>query len=89
MVTQFGVRVAAVAYTSFSVPMALVIGMVKNGIIKPILQTVVVVDIDVDTSTTSFVIVGVDISDALSWACVKVALQGRICAPPPHKEAAR
>ena len=88
MVTQFGVRVAAVAYTSFSVPMALVVGMVKNGIIKPILQTVVVVDIDVDTSTTSFVIVVVDISDALSWG-VKVALQGRIRAPPPHKEAAR
>ena len=88
MVTQFGVRVAAVAYTSFSVPMALVVGMVKNGIIKPILQTVVVVDIDVDTMT-SFVIVVVDISNALSWGAVKVALQGRIRAPPPHKEAAR
>ena len=69
--------------------MALVIGMVKNGIIKPILQTVVVVDIDVDTSTTSFVIVVVDISDALSRGAVKVALQGRIRAPPPHKEAAK
>ena len=69
--------------------MALVIGMIKNGIIKPILQTVVVVDIDVDTSMTSFVTVGVDISDALSWGAVKVALQGRIRAPPPHKEAAR
>ena len=68
--------------------MALVIGMIKNGIIKPILQTVVVVDIDVDTMT-SFVIVVVDISDALSWGAVKVALQGRIRAPPPHKEAAR
>ena len=68
--------------------MTLVIGMVKNGIIKPILQTVVVVDIDVDTMT-SFVIVVVDISDALSWGAVKVALQGRIRAPPPHKEAAR
>ena len=89
MVTQFGVRVAAVPNTSFSVPMALVIGMVKKGTIKPILQTVVVVDIDVDTSMTSFVIVVVDISDALSWGAVKVALQGRIRAPPPHKEAAR
>ena len=68
--------------------MALVIGMIKNGIIKPILQTVVVVDIDVDTMT-SFVIVVVDISNALSWGAVKVALQGRIRAPPPHKEAAR
>ena len=69
--------------------MALVIGMVKKGTIKPILQTVVVVDIDVDTSMTSFVIVVVDISDALSRGAVKVALQGRIRAPPPHKEAAR
>ena len=70
--------------------MTLVIGMVNNGIIKPIPQTVVVVvDIDVDTSMTSFVIVVVDISDALSWGAVKVALQGRIRAPPPHKEAAR
>ena len=68
---------------------AVVIGMVKKGTIKPILQTVVVVDIDVDTSMTSFVIVVVDISDALSWGAVKVALQGRIRAPPPHKEAAR
>ena len=69
--------------------MTLVIGMVKKGTIKPILQTVVVVDIDVDTSMTSFVIVVVDISDALSRGAVKVALQGRIRAPPPHKEAAR
>ena len=68
---------------------AVVIGMVKKGTIKPILQTVVVVDIDVDTSMTSFVIVVVDISDALSRGAVKVALQGRIRAPPPHKEAAR